>query len=96
MYYNKKIIQNLVCKILQDNSVYRNKIHYMNPDIKDYGPCPFVLNINEATLKNNNYCTALWTGCHMQVTLMSIKNLPKIFNLLSKIFYKIHNNLGIL
>lgn len=41
-------------------------------DLKDYGPKPFVVNINEATLQNNNYRTALWTGKHLQVTLMSI------------------------
>ncbi len=41
-------------------------------DIKDYGPEPFVININEATLKNTNYRTALWTGKYLQVTLMSI------------------------
>jgi mannose-6-phosphate isomerase-like protein (cupin superfamily) len=40
---------------------------------KDYGPKPFVVNINEATLQNDNYRTALWTGCHLQVTLMSLK-----------------------
>lgn len=46
---------------------------YSSPSIKDYGPLPFVININEVTKKNNNFRTALWTGCHLQVTLMSIK-----------------------
>lgn len=41
--------------------------------IKDYGPRPLVININEATLQNNTFRTALWTGNHLQVTLMSIK-----------------------
>ena len=40
--------------------------------IKDYGPKPFVVNINEATKQNNTYRTALWTGKHLQVTLMSL------------------------
>ena len=40
--------------------------------LKDYGPQPFVVNINEATKQNNNFRTALWTGNHLQVTLMSI------------------------
>ena len=40
--------------------------------ITDYGPTPFVVNINEATLQNNTYRTALWTGKHFQVTLMSL------------------------
>lgn len=41
--------------------------------LKDYGPEPFVVNINEATKQNNTYrSTALWTGNHLQVTLMSL------------------------
>jgi len=39
---------------------------------KDYGPEPFVININEATKDNKTFRTALWTGDHLQVTLMSI------------------------
>jgi len=41
--------------------------------LKDYGPKPFVVNINEASKQNKTYRTALWTGKHLQVTLMSIK-----------------------
>ena len=41
--------------------------------LKDYGPQPFVINIDEATKQNNNYRTGLWTGDNLQVTLMSIK-----------------------
>ncbi|MEH6939543.1 cupin domain-containing protein [Bacillus sp. JJ664] len=44
-----------------------------NIELKDYGPKPFVVNINEATKQNNTYRTALWTGNHIQVTLMSLK-----------------------
>lgn len=40
--------------------------------IKDYGGEPFVVNIEEVTKKNNTFRTALWTGSHLQVTLMSI------------------------
>ncbi len=44
-----------------------------NPiELKDYGPDPFVVNIKDATLYNNNFRTALWTGKHLQLTLMSI------------------------
>lgn len=42
-------------------------------NFRDYGPLPFVININEAAELNNNYRTALWTGKHLQVTLMSIR-----------------------
>ncbi len=41
--------------------------------LKDYGPEPFAVNINEATKQNNTFRTALWTGNHLQLTLMSIK-----------------------
>ncbi|AVQ37770.1 cupin domain-containing protein [Clostridium botulinum] len=41
-------------------------------ELKDYGPQPFVVNINEATKRNDTFRTALWTGKHLQVTLMSI------------------------
>ncbi|MCM3762026.1 cupin domain-containing protein [Halalkalibacter oceani] len=40
--------------------------------LTDYGPKPLVVNINEVTKQNNTYRTALWTGSHLQVTLMSI------------------------
>ncbi|MFC7062638.1 cupin domain-containing protein [Halobacillus seohaensis] len=40
--------------------------------LRDYGPNPFVININEATKQNDTFRTALWTGEHLQVTLMSI------------------------
>ena len=39
---------------------------------QDYGPHPFVTNIREAAVRNDNYRTALWTGTHLQLTLMSI------------------------
>ena len=38
----------------------------------DRGPEPYVVNIDEATKRNNNFRTALWTGTHLQLTLMSI------------------------
>jgi mannose-6-phosphate isomerase-like protein (cupin superfamily) len=38
----------------------------------DRGPEPFVVNIEDATLSNANYRTTLWTGVHLQMTVMSI------------------------
>ena len=38
----------------------------------DYGPEPFVINIDQATKQNNTFRTALWTGNYLQLTLMSI------------------------
>ncbi len=44
-----------------------------NPKSNDFGPNPFVINIEKATLQNNYFRTALWTGNYLQLTLMSIK-----------------------
>lgn len=38
----------------------------------DYGPKPFVTNIEKTTIDNNNFRKAIWTGDHLQLTLMSI------------------------
>lgn len=40
--------------------------------LKDYGPAPFVVDIEDASKQNSNFRTALWTGNHLQLTLMSI------------------------
>lgn len=63
---------------------YGNPINYWNMDpnmnpishnkmmFRDYGPQPFVIDINQATKQNNSFRTALWTGSQLQVTLMSL------------------------
>ena len=52
---------------------YYNRYHSANANlIRDYGPEPFVVNIEEITKLNNTFRTALWTGEHLQLTLMSI------------------------
>lgn len=52
---------------------YYNRYHSTNANlIRDYGPEPFVVNIEETTKLNNTFRTALWTGEHLQLTLMSI------------------------
>lgn len=38
----------------------------------DFGPDPYALNIECATIHNKNYRTSLWTGNYLQTTLMSI------------------------
>ena len=42
------------------------------PPLMDYGPDPFVINIERATVQNDFYRIALWTGEYLQLTLMSI------------------------
>ena len=39
----------------------------------DFGPTPFVTNINEETIQNKAFRKALWTGSQFQLTVMSIK-----------------------
>lgn len=61
---------------MEDSSRFDSSQSSMGNDpivLKDYGPQPFVVNINEASKQNNTFRTALWTGNHLQVTLMSIK-----------------------
>lgn len=41
-------------------------------ELRDYGPHPFTININEATKQNNTFRTALWSGTNLQVTLMRL------------------------
>ena len=40
--------------------------------VTDFGPNPFVVDIQKATVHNDTFRTALWTGRHLQLTLMSI------------------------
>ena len=51
-----------------DRYMSNNQIQTM----KDYGNKPLVINIDNAAKVNKNFRTALWTGEHLQVTLMSI------------------------
>ena len=50
----------------------RNRHLPLHTDIKDYGSDPLVFNMNCLAKRNTNYRAALWTGTHLQVTLMSI------------------------
>ena len=52
--------------------MYRSNYWTPPSGLTDYGPNPLVINIEVATKQNKNYRTALWTGNHLQVTLMSI------------------------
>lgn len=41
--------------------------------MQDYGPNPYVVDIEELTLDNTNFRTTAWTGSHLQMTLMAIE-----------------------
>lgn len=49
-----------------------NMIQNAPTELKDYGPNPFAIDIDKATKENPNFRLALWSGPHLQVTLMSI------------------------
>jgi mannose-6-phosphate isomerase-like protein (cupin superfamily) len=47
------------------------RVEQQNPSL-DHGPGPFVVDINKATLSNDTYRTAVGTGKHLQLTVMTI------------------------
>lgn len=60
-------------KLKQTKVDYRSRSNRADSTRKtDYGSEPFVVNIEQATKQNNTFRTAIWTGEHLQVTLMSI------------------------
>jgi len=54
------------------NSANSSKRTYARAPVTDYGPNPFVADIKKAALHNATFRTALWTGSHLQLTLMCI------------------------
>lgn len=52
----------------------RNMGQCPNPQATDYGPEPFVVNIDSATRQNGYFRLALWTGQYLQLTLMCIRD----------------------
>lgn len=57
--------------MFKQNPYKRNIMNNMY-DTTDYGPEPLVVNIEKAAMQNPYFRTTLWTGGHLQVTLMSI------------------------
>lgn len=52
--------------------MYNRNSYNRNYNGNDYGSEPYVVDIQRATLQNPNFRTAIWTGSHLQVTLMCI------------------------
>lgn len=48
------------------------KQHCSCNEQRDFGGEPYILNINHASRRNNNFRTTIWTGQHLQTTLMNI------------------------
>lgn len=55
-----------------ENMSSNNKYTNQDWNIIDYGPSPIIINLYDATLQNKNFRSTLWTGDHLQLTLMSI------------------------
>ena len=73
--------------LYSSNTNNRVKQNFLNKsDLKDHGPAPFVINIEEITKLNSNYRIALWTGEYLQITLMCI-------NVDEEIGLEVHSNL---
>ena len=51
---------------------YKSNNNYSKSCSIDQGPNPFVVNLKQLTMNNDNFRTALWTGCDLQLTLMCI------------------------
>lgn len=67
-YCNRNVYQNCVNSPMCNTKCQRNYTQ-----LRDFGPEPFVVNIDKATKQNRNFRLALWTGNKLQVTLMCIK-----------------------
>ncbi len=57
---------------LEPNSIEQPNNLIANDKLMDYGPLPAVIDIKTATIKNDNFRIALWTGSFVQITLMSV------------------------
>lgn len=44
---------------------------YQKDDV-DFGPKPYLVHIEEETIKNENFRKTIWTGGHIQCTVMTI------------------------
>lgn len=71
MYYDNKPYNNGYNRGDSSRKRYYQD-RYSNRCSRDHGPNPYVTNIHEAAMRNNNFRTALWTGEYLQLTLMSI------------------------
>ncbi len=63
--FTQNMYGNVYAEWEKENNVHKNSL-------MDCGTQPFVTNIQNATLSNRCFRTALWTGQHLQLTLMSI------------------------
>lgn len=72
MIYSHKIEKQVYKEVI--NTFRNNSCDRIEKSMvtKDCGPKPFVVNIQNATIQNSYFRTTLWTGEHLQLTLMCI------------------------
>ena len=63
MFYFRNSSQPKRSQVFRNNQIYQ---------LIDYGPNAFVVDIEEVTEQNAYFRLALWTGRHLQLTLMSL------------------------
>jgi mannose-6-phosphate isomerase-like protein (cupin superfamily) len=63
MFYFRNSSQPKRSQVFRNNQIYQ---------LIDYGPNAFVVDIEEVTEQNANFRLALWTGRHLQLTLMNL------------------------
>lgn len=77
-YYKNNYNSYMNCYNCNYNTNYSRSSNTNNADNvvevnrQDYGSEPYVVDIEDMTKDNNTFRTTLWTGEHLQLTLMSI------------------------
>lgn len=77
-YHEHSIPNPIVTSRFQQHTITSNNKIEVNMDHghcvcrTDCGPEPWAVNVERATMQNQNFWTAIWTGCHLQMTLMCI------------------------
>lgn len=69
---NRYLRRNTYINNCYNKNYYRDDSEATRAEIKDYGKGVLITDICKLALQNDNFRTALWTGEHLQVTLMSI------------------------
>jgi mannose-6-phosphate isomerase-like protein (cupin superfamily) len=76
LYIQLSPVREMFFRAFTEEAEHASRFHFLrqegNMEISDFGGKPYVVDIEEATTKNETFRTALWTGQHLQVTLMSI------------------------
>lgn len=62
-----------MCPYCQQPAMIEVAQHNQGAVFQDEGKKPFIIDLEDATERNNTYRTTLWTGNHLQLALMSIE-----------------------